>query len=141
MPLFCTILRDEPICGDTSEETARMKVIKSESTKFTAAVGGIFRGPVQRKPLVGEAQSKQVTTALVKFDAGGRNIFHRHTHDQVLYVTEGEGIVATEQEEITVHAGDVIVIPAGEKHWHGATPHSGMAHITIGTPGTTEAAE
>jgi quercetin dioxygenase-like cupin family protein len=49
--------------------------------------------------------------------------------------------VATEGEEVRVRAGDVVVIPAGEKHWHGATPTTAMAHLAIGTPGSTEVLE
>ena len=60
------------------------------------------------------------------------NVFHVHDVDQVLYVTAGEGIIATETEEITIRPGDFVVIPAGEKHWHGATPELGLlAHRDI----------
>jgi quercetin dioxygenase-like cupin family protein len=54
---------------------------------------------------------------------------HTHSSDQVLFVTEGTGIIATEttQQEITV--GDVVHIPAEEKHWHGATAHSHFRSI------------
>jgi len=30
-----------------------------------------------------------------------------------------------------VHAGDVIIIPAHVKHWHGAAPDSSMPHLAI----------
>ena len=83
-------------------------------------------------------EADQVRVLLVKFVAGGRNVWHKHTFDQILVVTEGEGIVATESEEAHVRAGDVAVIPAGEKHWHGAAPTTSMAHLAIGQPGSTE---
>jgi quercetin dioxygenase-like cupin family protein len=118
-----------------------MQVFRGDAAQFQPATGGIFRGTVGAHRMVGEQQSKQVTAALIRFDAGGRNVFHVHTFDQVLYITEGEGIVATEQEELVVRAGDLVIIPAGEKHWHGATPTTTMSHLTIGAPGTTEAAE
>lgn len=97
-----------------------------------------MRGEVHSRALVEKAQSGEVRVLLVKFAAGGRNVWHKHTFDQVLVVTEGEGIVATEGEEVRVRAGDVAVIPAGEKHWHGATPSTAMAHLAIGQPGSTE---
>lgn len=118
-----------------------MQVWHRDAAPFQPATGAIFRGAVHAKRMVGDQQSQQVTAALIHFEPGGRNILHTHTFDQVLYITEGEGIVATEQEEIVVRAGDLVLIPAGEKHWHGATPTTAMTHLAIGAPGTTEAAE
>jgi len=40
-----------------------------------------------------------------------------------------------------VEPGDVVLIPAGEKHWHGGTETTAMAHISIGTPGETTVLE
>ncbi len=60
---------------------------------------------------------------------GIRNKFHAHDAEQVLIVTEGRGIVATEDKESVVAVGDVVLIPAGEKHWHGATEDSEFSHI------------
>ena len=49
-----------------------------------------------------------------------------------LVVTAGCGWVQREggpTEEI--RPGDVIWFPPGEKHWHGASPNTGMTHIAI----------
>jgi len=67
----------------------------------------------------------------VNFSPGAVNVFHTHTSDQILYVTEGKGIVATENEEVTVTPGTIIFIPAGERHWHGATKETAFSHIFI----------
>lgn len=75
--------------------------------------------------------SKQLRVAAVSFPNGSRNIFHTHEAEQVLYIVEGEGIVATEDQELWVSAGDTILIPAGEKHWHGARPDTSMVHLAI----------
>jgi len=75
--------------------------------------------------------SKQISVAVVSFPNGARNVFHTHESEQVLYIVEGEGIVATEDEELWVSAGDVVTIPAGEKHWHGARPDTSMVHLAI----------
>ena len=50
---------------------------------------------------------------------------------EVLLVTSGTGIVATDGEEHRVGAGEIIHIPAGEKHWHGATPDTAFSHISL----------
>ena len=65
------------------------------------------------------------------------NVFHVHDVEQVLYVTAGEGLIATEAEEITIRPGDFVVIPAGEKHWPGATPNSAFSHIAMSMKGKT----
>jgi len=119
-----------------------MHVIRHDPSQPARTEAPLFRGDVYPRTLVSEQQSEQVRVALVRFAAGGRNVLHRHTFDQILYVTEGEGIVAGEKEEHSVRAGDVVVIPAGERHWHGATPDASMAHLAISTTGgNTEIAE
>ncbi|MEJ2135424.1 MAG: cupin domain-containing protein [Desulfofustis sp.] len=69
--------------------------------------------------------------SIVSFGKGVRNKFHMHESDQILIVTSGKGIVATEHEQRTVTVGDVILFPKGEKHWHGACEDSEFAHIFI----------
>jgi quercetin dioxygenase-like cupin family protein len=77
------------------------------------------------------AGSKDLRVGIVNFGQGVRNKFHTHSGDQILIVTEGKGLVATDSEEKEVTVGDVIFFPAGEKHWHGAIPDSTFSHITI----------
>jgi quercetin dioxygenase-like cupin family protein len=114
-----------------------MHVIRHDPSEPPLTTAPIFTGEVHSRTLVDKEQTEQLRIGLVEFAAGGRNVLHMHTFDQVLYVTKGEGIVATESEEFIVHAGDVAVIPAGEKHWHGATPTTAMSHLAIGQHGTT----
>ena len=46
--------------------------------------------------------SKQISVAVVSFPNGARNVFHTHAAEQVLVITEGEGMVASEDEELRV---------------------------------------
>ena len=75
--------------------------------------------------------------SIVNFGNGVRNKFHTHENDQILVVTEGTGYVATEKEKRRVEVGDVVLFPAGEKHWHGATKDTAFSHIFIRPPGHT----
>jgi len=68
---------------------------------------------------------------IINFGRGVRNKLHFHSSEQVLIVTAGTGIVATEEEEKIVAVGDVIRIPAGVKHWHGATEDSEFSHMYV----------
>ncbi|MFH1626196.1 MAG: cupin domain-containing protein [Pseudomonadota bacterium] len=110
-----------------------MKIVRmSEAPKVPlgSLVTSMFTGPdVTRQALLPE--SKEFDLSIVSFGKGIRNKFHAHDGEQVLIVTAGEGIVATEYEEVFVTTGDVILISAGEKHWHGATKNSEFSHIYL----------
>ena len=113
-----------------------MKVVRNGSVPEQDATSSplFFGGEVSRQPLVGGEVSKYFNFGIVSFKAGARNKFHTHTSDQVLFVTKGRGIVATSSEQAVVKRGDTIFIPAGERHWHGATPKSDFAHISLTAP-------
>ena len=112
-----------------------MKTIKIVQVAKEPYVTPLFTGPVvTMQPLVGPELSNNFLIKQVNFGRGVRNKFHSHTIDQVLIVTEGKGIVATDEEKVTVGPGDVIFIPAGEKHWHGATKDSTFSHLYVMSP-------
>lgn len=96
---------------------------------------GYFDGEVKTLQLVGPKDTNEVELLAVYFSAGARTRPHIHEQDQVLQIIEGQGIVATETEKLIVSEGDVITIPAGIWHWHGATRNTAMSHISIKRPG------
>jgi len=95
----------------------------------------IFTGPATSQAAVSGRES-QYNVAYIHFPAGVRNKFHSHSCDQVLIVTEGKGFVATEDREEALAVGDVALVPAGEKHRHGAVAGSNMTHISITAAGS-----
>jgi 4-carboxymuconolactone decarboxylase len=111
-----------------------MKVIKIARVVKKPEVNPLFTGPVSAQPVIGAELSKNFSISQVNFGRGVRNKFHSHSTEQVLIVTEGKGIVATDQEEITVTPGDVVFIPAGEKHWHGAAKGATFSHLYVMPP-------
>ena len=83
-------------------------------------------GPFQR------TAPARVSGATVTFEPGARTAWHTHPLGQTLIVTAGVGRVqrcGDPAEEI--RPGDVVWIPPGQKHWHGAAPNSSMTHIAI----------
>src|SRR5438874_7896879 len=114
-----------------------MKVVKMSDLPREPVFGPLFIGQVFRQLIIDPTESKSFNFSVVNFSAGSRNKFHQHTSDQILIVTEGTGVVAADGEERTVTAGDVVLIPAGENHWHGAPHATPMAHITIQAKGST----
>jgi quercetin dioxygenase-like cupin family protein len=109
-----------------------LKVIEGSKVQKTERTGGIFTGTVEITPLLDrDVGSESYRAAVVTFPPGVRNHFHTHTHDQILYVVKGRGIVATEEDEQLVNVGDIVMIPAGESHWHGATDESEFSHLYV----------
>jgi quercetin dioxygenase-like cupin family protein len=94
-----------------------------------------FDGNVRTHMLVGTEQSQELELLAVYFDAGARTRPHTHEKDQVLHFVQGKGIVATETEKRICSVGDIVTVPGGTWHWHGATRDQAMCHISIRQPG------
>jgi quercetin dioxygenase-like cupin family protein len=97
--------------------------------------GDVIIGGANVQPLV--APDEGLDIVLVSFSAGARTYLHTHDVPQVLHCIEGAGILATESERNVVGPGDVVYVPAGERHWHGATAEGPFTHLSIRPPGET----
>ncbi|SOE90661.1 Cupin domain protein [Burkholderia sp. YR290] len=68
----------------------------------------------------------------VTFEPGARTAWHTHPLGQTLIVTAGVGLVQQQDEPVQqIRPGDVVWVPPGIKHWHGATATTSMTHIAI----------
>lgn len=113
-----------------------MIIVNSENIEAVETKDEIVhRGPVLRKTLIDSKDTGGFGALLVTFGPGARLNFHTHTYEQILYVTEGKGIVATRSKEHIVTPGTTVFIPPGEIHWHGAANDSSFSHIAIQKPG------
>lgn len=91
-----------------------------------------FTGAVRIDPLFQPNEHRRAAAASVTFDPGARTAWHTHPLGQTLIVTSGVGLVQREGGPIEeIHPGDIVWITANEKHWHGASPTTGMTHIAI----------
>ena len=91
-----------------------------------------FTGNVRIDPLNFPPAPARVSCASVTFEPGARSAWHTHPLGQTLIVTAGLGWTQCWGEPIEeIRPGDVIWCPPGKKHWHGASPTTGMAHIAI----------
>lgn len=95
-------------------------------------VSDYFTGTVRQDP-VNEAEAPgRVKIVSVTFEPGARTAWHTHPLGQTLIVTAGMGLVQKDGEPIAeIRPGDVVWIPAGERHWHGASPTTAMTHLAI----------
>jgi 4-carboxymuconolactone decarboxylase len=91
-----------------------------------------FTGSVRVERLFQPVDPSHASGGSVAFEAGARTAWHTHPRGQTLIVTAGTGRVQAwggPMEEI--RTGDVVRIPAGQKHWHGAAPRTSMTHIAL----------
>ena len=76
----------------------------------------VQKGPVNRRLLLSDKDTGGFGATLVTFDAGAKLNFHTHDSEQILYITDGKGILATKDKEYVVTPGCIVFIPAGEVH-------------------------
>lgn len=92
----------------------------------------LFTGTVVVDGLFGPNAHSLASGGLVTFTPGARTAWHAHPAGQVLIVTAGQGwIQAWGEDRRAIQPGDVVMIPAGIKHWHGASATHAMSHIAI----------
>lgn len=91
-----------------------------------------FTGDVYVTPIYTGQEPSRMTVALVRFTPGARTNWHSHAVGQTLHVTEGVGLVGTRDGSVLrVRAGDTVICPPGEDHWHGATADTFMSHLAM----------
>lgn len=91
-----------------------------------------FTGTVLLDPVITAPSPARLSCARVSFEPGARTNWHAHPLGQTLYVISGVGRVQAKGGPIReIRPGDVVWIPPGEKHWHGASPANGMTHIAM----------
>lgn len=113
-----------------------MEIIKKDqNTPEDRSDAPIFYGgKVEGRAIVGGGMSSYFNFNQVTFYNGSKNYFHEHTSDQILFGLSGKGYVVNESETVEFEAGDTAVIPAGEKHWHGAQDGQDFSHISLTHP-------
>jgi len=109
-----------------------MKIVKVQQEPKKEVNDPLFTGgEVTLQNCVSRDEGTKLYMAQVNFAQSARNKLHAHSEDQILIVTSGQGIVSTGEKDTVVSVGDVIFIPANEKHWHGATKDSAFSHHSI----------
>ena len=111
---------------------ANVAIVRGGSQPSRAGPAQNFTGAVRVDSPFQAAAPGRVSGGIVTFEPGARTAWHAHPLGQTLIVTDGLGRVQQwggAQQDI--RPGDVVWIPPGAKHWHGATPSNGMSHIAI----------
>lgn len=109
-----------------------MKITTSGTTPTKRAPESYFTGTVWQDAVIAAPAPARINATRVTFEPGARTAWHTHPLGQTLYVLTGCGRVQTEGGPVReIRAGDVVWIPPGEKHWHGAAPTTMMAHLAM----------
>lgn len=106
-----------------------IKIDKSQARQVERLIP-YFEGVARQQNLTERNEKNDIMISAVFFEPGARNRPHIHEHNQVLQVLYGTAVVVIEDTKHIVSAGEVITIPGGAWHWHGATHDAEMCHIS-----------
>lgn len=118
--------------SQTSPDSQVIRILRRGSQPPRQGPAENFTGSVRIEPLFPANATTHASGSLVTFEAAARTAWHTHPLGQVLIVMAGTGRVQRWGDPIEeIRQGDVVWIPPGQKHWHGAAPNAFMAHIGI----------
>ena len=113
-------------------ERTDMQIRRAGSRASVKGPAEWFTGMVRVDPMFPVTQPSRLGGGLVTFEPGARSSWHTHPLGQTLIITSGLGWAQREGGPIEeLRPGDVVSIPPGLKHWHGATPTTAMSHIAL----------
>src|SRR5580698_10081896 len=109
-----------------------MEIIRNASQPSAIGPADWFTGTVRIDSPFKGTDPASISGAIVTFEPGARTAWHTHPLGQTLIVTAGCGRAQSWGGPIEeIRPGDVVWIPPGEKHWHGAAPTTAMTHIAV----------
>lgn len=79
----------------------------------------------------GATDTVGLNISIVRFPRGVRRPWSAHVQDQYAWIVSGKGIIAFGDEEIELHSGQLVFIPANTRHQHGASDEAGMTQLSI----------
>ena len=109
-----------------------IQITRSGSRQSGRGPADFFTGSVKIEALFPTHNPSRTMGGSVTFQPGARTAWHTHHLGQVLIVTSGSGWIQQRGGPVEeMRRDDVVWIPAGVKHWHGATPDTAMTHMAI----------
>ncbi len=116
-----------------------MRIVDLAQSEANPGNPDYFTGRVTLRRMISTDPPTNVKMFRVEFTAGARTHWHTHSGVQVLAVLEGRCRFQHDGGPVgEAGAGEVIHIPAGEKHWHGAVPDTSMVHLAINIDAETD---
>ena len=130
--IVTAMLATMAVLAAASAEAQSLVISRNGSRPARPAPAQNFTGSAQVEMLFEALDPSDASAGTVTFEPGARTAWHSHPRGQILIVTAGTGRVQRWGGPVEeVRAGDVVRIPAGQKHWHGASPRASMTHLAI----------
>lgn len=130
--LMILVLVASASIGAQSTGAPTLVITRTGSRAIDRAPEANFTGDVHVERLYDAVDPSHSSGGFVTFAPGARTAWHSHPGGQILLVTAGTGRVQLwGQPILEIGPGDVVRIPAGVKHWHGASPRASMTHLGI----------
>lgn len=96
---------------------------------------GNFTGNVWIDHLVRPGEDSDMSVQSVYFTPGSHSDWHMHPNGQILHIVAGQGRIQVRGGAVqALRAGDTVVAPPGEWHWHGAAPDTSMTMFAVQQP-------
>ncbi|MBK5142631.1 cupin domain-containing protein [Budviciaceae bacterium BWR-B9] len=119
-----------PVSAMATQNNVIVSPAGSQPTTIGAA--DYFTGTAKVDSRFQRSSPARIGGGIVSFDAGARTAWHTHPLGQTLIVSSGTGWVQQWGNEAQqIKTGDVVWIPPGVKHWHGASASQPLVHIAI----------
>jgi 4-carboxymuconolactone decarboxylase len=116
----------------SAQNSQTLNITRRSSQQPSKGSAQSFTGSVRIEPVFEAHDPSHATGGRVTFEPGARTAWHTHPLGQTLIITAGTGLIQQWGGPIEeIREGDVVWIPPGIKHWHGATPTTAMTHIAI----------
>lgn len=131
-PISATTLAAAMALGQAEAKELTIQVFSPGQVSATQGASEFFVGDVYVDQRYQGTAPAAISGGLVSFTPRARTAWHTHPLGQTLYVVSGVGRVQMAGGPIReIRPGDLVWIPAGVKHWHGAAPDTPMTHLAL----------
>ncbi|MDF2157239.1 cupin domain-containing protein [Algoriphagus sp. CAU 1675] len=115
-----------------AQEVSQKEAIEAIFPQGQKGSENFFTGNAYNYGLVASDTSLTTLVGNVFFEPGARSNWHTHPAGQILIITSGNGYHQIEgQPKQELKKGDVVTCPPNTRHWHGASPDTGMQQLYI----------
>ena len=118
--------------SQASAEQEAIRITRAGTQPAQSLPADYFTGAVRMDSAFQVGEPARVSGGRILFEPGARTAWHTHPLGQTLIVTAGTGRVQRWGDSVDeMRQGDIVWIPPGQKHWHGAAPNTSVTHIAI----------